>query len=327
MNILFILGNGFDINLGMDTRYTDFYKYYNSLPSKSELIFNLKKSISVDITNWSDLEIALGEYTVNLKNLKEFDEVFDDIIDNLSDYLQIQEDKFVYDKIDTKAIYDYLCKPEQSLLKADEEIIGDFKNKWANYQWNINIVTLNYTLIIEKLLNEKYKNLLIGTHHSNAPIYLNNVEHVHGYLNERMIIGVNDLSQLKNNEFKDNRDIIEAIIKSNCNQIQKHNVDKVFKNHILSANLICLFGSSIGDTDKIWWEMVGEQLTKDCNLIIFDKYDEIPLRKGFKIGRRERAIKDFFLSKTNLDNEVKEKVKDQIFVGVNSSMFKYVWKE
>lgn len=322
MNILFILGNGFDINLGMETRYTDFYKYYNSLPSQSELISNLKRSIAENIQNWSDLEIALGKYTENLTNLEEFDEVFDDIGDNLSNYLQIQEDKFAYNEIDTKALHNYFCRPEQSLLKADEEIIISFKNQWTNHQWNVNIVTLNYTTIVEKLLNDKYKNLLIGTHHSNLPIYLNNVEHVHGYLNDRMIIGVNDLSQLKNDEFKKDQDITEAIIKSNCNQIQKHNVDKTFKSHILSANLICLFGSSIGDTDKIWWELIGEQLIKGCNLIIFDRFEDIPLRKGFKIGRRERKVKDIFLSKTNLANE--EKVKDQIFVAVNSNMFKYI---
>jgi hypothetical protein len=30
MNILFLIGNGFDLNLGMKTRYVDFYNYYIS---------------------------------------------------------------------------------------------------------------------------------------------------------------------------------------------------------------------------------------------------------------------------------------------------------
>ncbi len=42
MNITFLIGNGFDLNLGLKTRYTDFYKYYmehnpNNLISKSIL--------------------------------------------------------------------------------------------------------------------------------------------------------------------------------------------------------------------------------------------------------------------------------------------------
>jgi len=28
MNIIYIIGNGFDINLGLKTRYVDFYKWY-----------------------------------------------------------------------------------------------------------------------------------------------------------------------------------------------------------------------------------------------------------------------------------------------------------
>ena len=28
MNITYIIGNGFDINLGLKTRYVDFYKWY-----------------------------------------------------------------------------------------------------------------------------------------------------------------------------------------------------------------------------------------------------------------------------------------------------------
>lgn len=38
MNILFLLDNGFDLNLGMKTRYSDFYEYYKLVNSKSEKI-------------------------------------------------------------------------------------------------------------------------------------------------------------------------------------------------------------------------------------------------------------------------------------------------
>lgn len=38
MNIVHILGNGFDINLGMKTRYADFYDYYKKIKSSSEIL-------------------------------------------------------------------------------------------------------------------------------------------------------------------------------------------------------------------------------------------------------------------------------------------------
>jgi hypothetical protein len=326
MNILFILGNGFDINLGMATRYSDFYKYYISQSSKSDIIAQLKNSITANLKNWSDLELALGEYTENISSLNDFDEIFDDIGDNLSEYLQHQEDSFDYDKIDLKKVFSHLSNPESFLLKADEESVKEFRDNWSNYQWNTSIFTFNYTCIIEKLLGDGQLNLLIGTH-KQAPIILNKIEHIHGYLNNRMIIGVNDISQVKNVEFHTKQDILEAIIKSKCNQVQKHNIDKLFKSEILSSNLICIFGSSIGDTDKIWWELVGEQLTKNCYLIIFDRCDDIPLRIIYKKGRREREVKDYFLSKTNLDENEKEVVKSKIFIAINSEMFKGIHKD
>ncbi len=44
MKVIYIIGNGFDINLGMKTKYSDFYTYYQTINSKSILIKNLTLS-------------------------------------------------------------------------------------------------------------------------------------------------------------------------------------------------------------------------------------------------------------------------------------------
>jgi hypothetical protein len=36
MNIVYIIGNGFDLNLKLDTSYRDFYEYYKKQPSKDD---------------------------------------------------------------------------------------------------------------------------------------------------------------------------------------------------------------------------------------------------------------------------------------------------
>ena len=42
MNITYLIGNGFDLNLGLRTRYTDFYDYYlNNTESDTENISKL----------------------------------------------------------------------------------------------------------------------------------------------------------------------------------------------------------------------------------------------------------------------------------------------
>ena len=58
MNITFLIGNGFDLNLNLNTRYSDFYKYYME-HNPNDL---LSKSIEKDYEMWSDLEIGLGKF-------------------------------------------------------------------------------------------------------------------------------------------------------------------------------------------------------------------------------------------------------------------------
>jgi hypothetical protein len=119
MNTVFLIGNGFDINLGLKTRYTDFYKYYNSKESKNESIKLLKNNISNNFNNWSDLEQALGQYTENFTTSDEFISVFEDLGDNLGDYLIALEKDFCTILFDKDKVAEYLCNPERYLSTAD----------------------------------------------------------------------------------------------------------------------------------------------------------------------------------------------------------------
>lgn len=45
MNITYLIGNGFDLNLGLKTRYRDFYDYYVKQPSNDDLIKKFKNDL------------------------------------------------------------------------------------------------------------------------------------------------------------------------------------------------------------------------------------------------------------------------------------------
>lgn len=321
MNILFIIGNGFDLNLGMKTSYRDFYDYYQSKESQSSIIIKLKEEIKSEMKNWSDLELSLGEYTKNLKSTAEFDKVFEDIVDSLAEYLQKEEDSFDFSSILRKKFFDFLSFPERSLLPADRNEIDSFKERWKNHPCGLDIITFNYTQSLEKLLGEKQKDVEINAH-NRIPTRLKGLEHIHGYVNNRMILGVNDKSQISNISFRENIDVLEAIVKSDCNKSQRHNVDKKCMGQISNANLICIFGSSLGETDNLWWNMICNHLKGDCKLIIFDRCEDIDPRRAYKKARKVRDVKDMFLLKAKLTKEEKEKVGHSIFVGLNTDMFK-----
>jgi len=321
MNILYIVGNGFDLNLGMKTSYSDFYKYYNQILSKSPSVLKLKTNISKDILNWSDLELALGKYTEKLNSANEFHEVFEDIGDNLADYLKIQEDESNCENTKLDVFFNDLSNPEKYLLTADRNAVYNHKLRHKSNIWTFNIVTFNYTKTIEKILGFEELDLTIGEH-SGLPNIIHSIEHIHGYTDNRMVMGVNDTSQISNSDFHNKQDILEAFVKNDCNGICKHTIDQTFSQLISSANIICIFGSSIGDTDRMWWNKVANQLKQDCILIIFVKSSEINPRRMYKIGNIERSVKELIYSHSNLTIEERSIVDKKIYIGLNSNMFK-----
>jgi hypothetical protein len=329
LKILHIIGNGFDLNLGLKTSYKDFYDFYKVQESTKISINNLKKNISNNYKNWSDLELALGQYTEEFNSVDEFDEVIEDIGEQLAEYLKLEESKFNFTEIDKEVFFENLVKPEIYLPVADTNKINTFKNNFANSAWVVDIYTFNYTTIIEKIIEDK-KNIRIGNHlKSTLSVTLRNVEHIHGYVDNRMVLGVNDISQIKNKEFHENVDILEAIVKEKCNMAYGHTIDNQFKTKIKQADIICIFGSSLGDTDNIWWELIGNKLKeKNIPIIIFTKGEEvISPRIGYKNNRTKRKMINYFLKKTKLSNDEIENLSSNIFVAVDSGMFKELLKK
>jgi len=322
MKTLFILGNGFDINLGLETRYTDFYPFYKGKKSERESISKLKNSINTNIDTWADLELAFGEYTKKINSIEEFDEIFIDIQTSLSEYLQHQEKTFNVNKINTKKILDHLSYPENLLANnRSRNEIKTFKGKWKSNQWDVGVITLNYTKTFEKIFQNKIKNIELGTHHNTNKILLRDVLHIHGYTDKRMILGVNDETQIGNISFQQEIDIIETLIKEKCNQAQGHMLEEACKVKVQEANLICIFGSSLGKTDKIWWDLIIKKLEGDCRLIIFDRGSEISPLRPQEQKRIEREKIKLFLGGRDIKSDKIKEIENKIYIGTNTEMF------
>lgn len=91
MNITFLIGNGFDINLGRNTRYTDFYPYY--LSKKHDDI--ISKALAENYDRWADLELALGQLLSDVApdQVTEFLDSKGVLESDLADYLRIEEQR------------------------------------------------------------------------------------------------------------------------------------------------------------------------------------------------------------------------------------------
>jgi hypothetical protein len=326
MRTFFILGNGFDINLGLNTRYLDFYRHYSKIKNHNEFIIKLKEDISSGIDNWSDLELAFGKYTSQLNNRDEFDQVYDDIVENLCDYLNNEVKTLEFLTISKEIFLKNLIYPELFLVKEESEEVAQFKNKGGSANWIVDIMTFNYTNAVEQILKWDGGNLNIGTH-PQGKVILTDVQHIHGYTDDRLIMGVNDISQVANKDFHTNQDIAEVIIKPSANRTQRHSVDKLCEHYIKSADLICIFGSSLGNSDAYWWKLIGEQLRRNIKLIIFHKGEPLSKVHGHKPVRTKRSVMNVFLNKTELSDEEKEEYKKKIYIGLNTNIFSIVEEE
>lgn len=326
MQILYLIGNGFDINLDMKTRYTEFCKFYQNVSTESTVLKSLKENIKKDVYTWSDLEFRLGEYTDQLETFEEFEEIYDDLLEKFGDYLQLIEDSVDWASADIDKFKMHICNPEQSLMQKEINNLTEFKDKFAKSQWKVDIITFNYTRSIERILNEEL-NGIIGTHHISYNISLRKILHIHGDLNN-MVLGINDISQLKNKNFHKNKKILNAFIKENNNRRQGHTVDEILETRISTANLICIFGSSLGETDKLWWEKIGQHLLKDneCRLIIFTTTNITPKRAIHKKGDYEDELKEIFFSRASFSETDIAAVYDRIYVRANTDMFSNILK-
>lgn len=322
MRILFVIGNGFDKNLGLSTGYTEFYNWYTSTPSSCDAVRQLKESIYGQYQNWSDLELGIGEYTENISNLDDSIEIYDDIVIGMQDYLSIEVEKYIYDTSCKETLLNDIFHPEKFLRSNEANSI--FNNFNRNNEWSASVISFNYTDTFERLLGNP--NLPLQTDFKDeGPRKLSNIIHIHGYIGERMILGVNDVSQIANKELCEYPKFIFRYIKSENNKTYQLNHEQDCQDLITQADVICLFGLSLGLTDKSWWNRIATRIynSSSSRLIIFDYRPNFKLQGnlGPKYQGYVEDVKDKFLKAAGFP--LNSGFRNQIYVAFTPSIFDF----
>ena len=325
MKTVYLIGNGFDLNLGLKSSYNDFYGFYKIQESDSYPVKNFKDNISNNIDKWSDLELALGEYTKEINSLDELDDIHENIVEELAEYLTLAQKKFTKEKISSinneKFIED-LFHPEKFLLVRDAISLRKFfggKDRRHNFY---SIVNFNYTHTAEHILglnniSNRNSNLKIEKKEDVGLHRLDSIFHVHGTIDSDMVIGVDNAEQIINKELSNNIDATNHLIKRDCNLVMRHGIESDCEKLISEADLICIFGSSIGETDQLWWDLIAEQLKeRNCRLIVFEYLPSINKRRSQLLERRRRALLKKFIAPEEL-----EAVSKRVYFSFNSEMF------
>ena len=158
MRILYLIGNGFDIHVGLKTSYPKFLEYYLSQPIPSNVdevgqryIKRLKMDIQNNITLWSDLELQYGKHMAKLGNMgkavhsleEELDIINDDIRGNLSTYIAEENKRSEFTEEAKKQFLKEITKPYLHLRDYEQADITDHEaNRWRTTGYAVDFITI-----------------------------------------------------------------------------------------------------------------------------------------------------------------------------------------
>ena len=260
MNYLFIIGNGLDISCGLKTSYQDFFEYYLRVKSVDVDIDRMKSDIQHHrYENWSDLEMGLGNYSNNCKDKGIFSKCLNNIKLELSEYLRNEG----------KKISELKLKSVDPLVSLDKVLDPEPQSRFLSFVNHndtpdyIDIITFNYTPTLETLLEYKGQEIPIAKR-----TLLHSIVHVHGTLDDMMVMGVNDESQISNELLRDDIDVKEDFIKPEYNDACENNKNLICESLVKWADVIIIYGSSVGQSDDKWWKLIGGRMEKEDKLLL-----------------------------------------------------------
>jgi hypothetical protein len=334
---LFILGNGFDLNLNLKTSYQDVIKAYRKKKLTTKNLQQFQKDLWDDIRNWSNFESRFGKHSedFNIDNREDYFERRSSFEKILKEHFKNQEKRIDYkrnkDKIQ-KSFKTSLVDYNQFLEKESRITITNLITYFsADAKFVYNFITFNYTSILEKCFEQVIsdnKYLRFGSDDSingaSSKYEKGDIIHVHGTLDNSLILGVDNTSQIANKELADNPDFQKRIIKSQLNKGTGELHEEDAKKLIRESKIICLFGVSIGETDQLWWKVIYDWLksNESRHLIIFyykEKYDRSDTDKT---NRDKDAIRNILYSLAGTKDEHKHQVENRIHIAYSKEMFK-----
>lgn len=340
--VLWIIGNGFDNNLGLETGYRSFLlkKYFASGTAnkyRDELVKRLggfDPNSQSDL--WSDLESLLGEATKFYEDdVDLFHDTFEDIQRQLVEYVA-QEEKRLPAEFSPAAIEEFrksLCTFSRRLAPLDQAEAAPAVNPDENV-W-VSAITLNYTHSFDSLWTSTVKDgeLLTISPGSLAPrhFYPDKIFHLHGTVNsvgagDSVIFGVSDQSQFSSALLPKDPDFAESWVKSERNSgLLRNDKNRQMIDLVKSADSFCIYGCSLGLSDAYIWKEVGKKLVgSSARLYIFD-YGLPDRTTGSPclFQKRRRELIDSFLRVAAIEDSDREIAEKCITPVEASALFRF----
>lgn len=326
MNITYILGNGFDIQLGLKSRYSDFLEeYIKPKGSDTVNVSEFKKYLKNhnDCMWWSDAEVAMGEHLGEFTNetIDKYTEQMENFEDELGEYLDCEQSRCIWE--------DYTEIGERFIKFLETSFEDIFNNRTISVgerDRQYNFISLNYTNTIDKILecckkvkrgDVIHKDLINNRWRDGV---LGQLCHVHGDLKSQIIMGVNDESQLRVNDRLTVGDVLKwQFIKEDMSKASNHTEDRKARNLIANSDVIAIYGVSYGESDARWWSEIAKWLkgNTDHKLVafIYEESMSYKPRVPWSRAKHEEKIRKEILGKLGINDEkIFNELKGQVYL-------------
>lgn len=300
MEITFLIGNGFDIMHGMKTTYANFYTYVEANFSDEKIENNFfYKKIKGDILNWSDFEYSMGLCTFD-SDIDEgiFMESLEEFREDLEEYLLVENNNSEIPRIE-ETLFSFIEEMKDGDIETLEKMFESDIDSFVK----VNFINFNYTDLLDRAVNsmdwyEVESQMSSQIKRSSIMnVSIGDLYHIHEKIHKGTFLGLNDEAQLDASKFTNESK--EVLIKPKLiNEYNPYRIEEI-QNMILRSNLTIIFGMSLGETDKIWWQYILSSLSMNSSkrLIIhlFDPQEKVTQRNPSKYLKVSREIKKLIL--------------------------------
>lgn len=332
MNITFLIGNGFDVGVGMKSRFRDFFPTYIAQShNKSPDIKQLATKINENYDTWADFEMALGKYTelflpaswpTFISQMRDFENDFIEYLKEEENSLALDNQEYISNKM-LNALQDFYSQSNLAYESFSEisKVLSFYRAE--NYVYNF--INYNYTTVLEKCLDKIPQKIVLQRKTDNKVINdkIGKIIHVHGLYNTHPIMGVNDSSQIVNENIAKSKRHSKYIIKPEINKNLRQGFDNEATTLIKNSVIICVYGMSLGATDKKWWDLILQTMASNgrAQLIIYLYDEEYSPATSYDYMQREDAIIDRLSSYNSNKMTNIEDLRSRIHIAIHKNIF------
>lgn len=318
MNITFMIGNGFDLGCGLKSTYSDIYNEYIKTASNAKVIDEFKKMIEGNIGSWADFEMAMAKYSSRFSSEEDFLICLRDFRKFVKIYISNEQRKF-WERVKAADFLTNKPKYTKLILRASSEFYrSPSKNRDSYFKALLDTESVKYSCV-----NFNYTNVFEMLFKSFSNIDMD-IVHVHGSIDEDIVLGIDNISQLPDLAYHVSTKMNRAFVKTEYNAAIDITRIQETEKKIAKSDIICIFGLKLGDSDFSWRENVLSWLIDDVKHHLFvykhsaikcvdtDPDEQIELEEAY---RRE------VLTSWGVDSESQRAVESQVHIPIGRNIF------